>query len=199
MVFPLWPELSLLSVVVTSPHSIEVADLIRTYSDFVFRTLAGLLGRQEAADATQEVFLNCVKHLGHFEGRSSHRTWLYRIARNVAISRLRKQSHQRAAFDVLRNRYRPGTQPSEQPESSLQREELRAAVLAAIEELPLHQREVVVLRGLQGLSFNEVAELLEIPVATAHSRMARAKVRLRERLAEWTDASDRGLSPARGG
>ena len=166
--------------VVSAPQQDPVEALIDAHGRFVYRVVVGLLGEQEAEDVTQEVFLRACAHLGRFEGRSSERTWLYSIARNLSISWLRKETRRRTQTLEPVAAVASGLGP----EALAGREEERAALLAAIQRLPLYQREVVVLRGLVGLPFEEVARILKIKRPTAESRMARAKVRLRELLGE---------------
>lgn len=159
--------------------------LVRAQSDAVFRIVAGLVGRDDAEDVAQEVFVAVHQSLPRFRGRSKLSTWVYRIATNVALKRLRSR-HRRSKREQLLADHDPAGE-GDQPSAGIEADEQRAALQRALDALPEHQRAVVVLRGQEGLPYEEVARVLGIRRATAESRMARAKVRLRELLKDWVE------------
>jgi RNA polymerase sigma-70 factor, ECF subfamily len=158
----------------------------------------------EAEDLVQETFLRAWKNLDGFEGRSSVRAWLYRIATNACLD----------ALDGARRRvlpHDPGVdaepvwlQPIPGPDdASVRRETIELAFLAAIQHLPPRQRAVLILRDAAGLRAKETADLLGTSVASANSALQRARVTLRQHLPErrldWatTTPSDEELAVLR--
>jgi RNA polymerase sigma-70 factor (ECF subfamily) len=159
--------------------------IVSQHADAVYRITARHLGAGEAEDATQEVFLLVHRDLHRFRGQSALRTWIYRIATNVSLKRIRRRGR-RPFLERLGVREPAADVPA--PDAEAGREEKRAALRAALERLPEAQRAVVVLR-MQGVPFAEVARTLGIRQPTAESRMARAKAKLRDLLAEWMEVS----------
>ena len=142
---------------------------------------------QIAEDCTQEVFLRLFSHLGSYEPQAKFTTFLFRVARNLWIDRMRSgavrmkptsldASDERGA---LKDRIRSS---AETPVEILSRSETCEAVKQAIEGLPEEQRMVLVLSELQGLRYEEIAVILQIPVGTVKSRMHTAVERLKEKL-----------------
>ena len=130
-----------------------------------------------AEDITQDVFLALVKNRNGYEVRAGFRTYLYKIALNRVIAEYRK----RRPEDPLPEN--PGAAPGSDP---LAVEQVREA----LEQIDDDQREVVLLREYQGLSYDEIAAVLEIPVGTVRSRLFRAKMALRELLApSWAEGA----------
>ena len=155
--------------------------LVELHAPAVYRIVAGHLGETDAEDAAQEVFTRIFLGLKGFKGDARFATWVYRIATNVALTRGKKK-RRRLGFE---NSASPAPEPEAGepgPHESLARGEQRDAVRSAIEQLPEEFRAVVVLRGIEGLPFEEVARVLGILRPTAESRMARAKERLRTLL-----------------
>jgi RNA polymerase sigma-70 factor (ECF subfamily) len=151
------------------------------FEEMVYNLSFRLSGNyEEAADLTQEIFLRIYRHLGSFGGRSSLKTWIFRIAVNHCRDRL--------------SRWRPLTQPlGDDPgegevayaDPSRGPEELAVAadegrrVAAALAKLPPVFREAVVLRDIEGLSYEEIAEVLGVRIGTVRSRIARGRDQLR--------------------
>lgn len=154
-------------------------EIVRHHAPRVFRVVAGHLGRAEAEDATQEVFLLVSQGIRRFEGRSQLSTWIHRIATNVALKRHRRR-RRKPPPDSLDAAAVASAGPGPLVEASGR--ELEAELRRALDALPEDQRAVVVLRGVEGLSFAEVAAALGIPEPTAHSRMSRARECLRRFL-----------------
>jgi RNA polymerase sigma-70 factor (ECF subfamily) len=159
--------------------------LVRRHSESVYRIVAGHLGSGEAEDACQEVFIQVHRGLAKFEARSRLATWIFRIATHVAWKRLRRRRRRPVTLRLGQDRVLVSLLPG--PDASAATSEAQDAFHAAIAELPEDQRAVLVLRGLEGLSFEEVAQVLGIKKPTAESRMARARDRLRGLLGRWLE------------
>ncbi len=139
-----------------------------------------------AADATQEAFLSAYRNLRTFRG-ASLRPWLMQIVANACRDELRRQKRRPAVsweefgdVDEEANPYL--TDHGVTPEEAMQQEELRRFINACLLELPQDQRLVVVLVDRLGYAYDEVAEILHVPVGTVKSRLARARVKLQQLL-----------------
>jgi RNA polymerase sigma-70 factor, ECF subfamily len=156
-------------------------DLVRVQQHRVYGLALRMLGNSaEAQDVAQEVFLRAHRGLAAFRGAARLSTWLYTIASRLCLSRLagserRFASHGEEPLDRLVDA-RPG------PDEALERGELEEALHRAIAELPEERRLVVVLRDIEGLAYEEIAEILELPVGTVRSRLHRARLDLKEKL-----------------
>ena len=156
--------------------------------------------REEGADLAQEAFLKAWQGMPSFQGESSFSTWVYRLATNVCIDFLRRQKRRREVEDVasLDDEDRTWAEPadySQDPQQQLERSELRRAVERGLAALPEHQRQVLVMRELSGLSYQEIAQALEADMGTVKSRIARARLALRKILAE--DGNIPGAAPSK--
>ncbi|HFD40541.1 MAG TPA: sigma-70 family RNA polymerase sigma factor [Anaerolineae bacterium] len=176
--------------------------LVERNSANVYNVALKLLGdEQEAEDVLQETFLSAFEAIDRFEGRSQLSTWLYRIAYNASLMRLRKRK-QMTTFS-LDQPYGPDEDPalesqhlvdwSTLPDDQLLSAEARAEMDRAIAELPETLRSTFVLRDIQGLSGAETAEVLGITVQAVKNRLHRARLRLRERLSDYFAERVRGL------
>jgi RNA polymerase sigma-70 factor (ECF subfamily) len=158
-------------------HAYE--ELVNAYQGIAFRT-AYLIARNasDAEDAAQDGFVKAWRALGRFREGAPFRPWLLRIVANEASNR-RRSAGRRVSL-ALRAAQEPSGDAAPSPEAALLSSEQRAELLAAVDELPNEQRDVVALRYFLGLSEAEVAETLGIPPGTVKSRNARALERLRE-------------------
>ncbi|MEW6567472.1 MAG: RNA polymerase sigma factor [Chloroflexota bacterium] len=184
----------------TQPVSLEAlragdresfARLVDAYSTPLYRLALRLVGDpQEAEDVLQETFLNAYRGLAGFGSRSSLGTWLYRIATNQALMRLRRKEPQQVSVDE------PPIGPEGElprqlfdwcclPEEDFMTAGAQAELEAAIAALSPTLRSVFVLRDLHGLSTEETAEVLEISPAAVKTRLLRARLKLRERLSGY--------------
>jgi RNA polymerase sigma-70 factor (ECF subfamily) len=161
----------------------------------VYNVALKLLGdEQEAEDVLQETFMSAFEALDSFEARSKLSTWLYRIAYNASLMRLRKRK-QMTAFSLDRPTLdgdgleMPMRQQlvdwSAVPDDELLTAEAREEMDRAIAELPEALRSTFVLRDIQGLSGAETAEVLGITVQAVKTRLHRARMRLRDRLSDY--------------
>ena len=160
--------------------------LVTDHQRMVFQLSLHLLGdRQEALDLSQEVFLKVFRTLRQFRGQSTLRTWIYRIVVNMASNRQRwwrrrHRSQQVGLDDLPNDRIALSDVRSwTQPDKVLQQTETQHRVWQALNALPFDQRAVIVLREIDGLSYEEIATSLEVAVGTVKSRLARARDGLR--------------------
>lgn len=128
---------------------------------------------RDVEEATQDTFVQAWRHLDRFRGDAAPFTWLYRIATNEALQRRRRARVETVEFS---DEHAPELDPD------LEAGELRALLVEEIRALPIEYRTALVLRDLEGLSNDEVAQALEITVAAAKSRIHRARMTLRKRL-----------------
>ncbi len=163
--------------------------LVLSYQDALYNTALRILNDEEqAADATQEAFLSAFKALNSYRG-GSFKAWLFRTVTNACYDELRRRKRRPAvplepetdAGDEMETP-RWLADPSASPEEKLDLLELEHAIQHCLEALPLNFRTVVVLADVQGLDYAEVAQAARIPLGTIKSRLARARLRLRECL-----------------
>jgi RNA polymerase sigma-70 factor (ECF subfamily) len=146
---------------------------------------------QEAEDVLQETFLSAYKALPGFEGRSSLSTWLYRIASNASLMRLRKKRPETTSIDEPLELEEGESLPrqfvdwSSAPEDELLSGEARRMMDEAVAELPEGLRIVFILRDIEGLSTQEAGEVLELSEAAVKTRLHRARLALREKLSAY--------------
>ena len=171
----------------------EVActELVAEHQRMVFQLAIHLLGdREEALDLSQEVFLNVFRTIGRFRGQSALRTWIYRIVINQARNRQRWWRRRHRAEQVsleerIENReFLPPADALAEPDRMFGRKELASRIWQALTALPFDQRTAIVLREIDGLSYDEIAFSLGVAVGTVKSRLTRAREALRAQLRE---------------
>jgi len=163
------------------------ARLVTDHQRMVYQLGLHLLGdSQEALDLCQDVFLRVFRMLSQFRGHSSLRTWIYRIAINQASNRQRwwRRRHraQQVSLEEMPSGDLPQSSQTANPDRLLQQREVAGRVWSALEALPFEQRTVIVLREIDGLSYEEIAGSLGVAVGTVKSRLARARDQLRQTL-----------------
>ena len=168
------------------------AECIERHSPGVYRVALRLMGNEaEAEDVVQETFLSAFKAIAKFENRSSLATWLYRIAHNAALMKLRRTRPDQVSVDdeeVFGEGLPVPTQMHDWcclPERDFESSETRAELERAIKDLPEKLRVVFVMRELEGLSTEETAQVLDISIDAVKVRLHRARLQLRERLATY--------------
>jgi len=142
----------------------------------VYQLMLRMVGLQDAADVTQQVFLQVFRKIDQFEGHSKFKTWLYRLAVNEALQHLRKEH--RWKFRTLPRDPMSHHQPEEERDEH--KELLQQALLRVEPELS----SIFVLREVEGLSYREIAAAIEIPEGTVGSRLNRARRDLQQHLAD---------------
>jgi RNA polymerase sigma-70 factor (ECF subfamily) len=166
-------------------------ELVRRYEHKVYSITYRMMGNPEdAREAQQEAFLRAYRFLPKFESKSSFYTWLYRIATNVSLTKLRRRkAPPTVSLDEPLNEEGSGTLeiPDEvhTPQTEFKRRRLRDAIQKAVDELPSDYKPVVVLRDMEGLPNEEVSETLGISVPAVKSRLHRGRMMLREKLAGY--------------
>jgi RNA polymerase sigma-70 factor (ECF subfamily) len=167
------------------------AELVSEHQRMVFHLALHLLGdHDEALDLSQEVFLNVFRTIGRFRGQSALRTWIYRIVINQARNRQRWWRRRHRAEQVsLEERLEnhgelPAASDLEEPDRIFGRKELAIRIWDALSMLPFEQRTAIILREIDGLSYEEIAFSLGVAVGTVKSRLTRAREALRARLRE---------------
>ncbi len=157
----------------------------------VFHLALHLLGdHDEALDLSQEVFLNVFRTIGRFRGQSALRTWIYRIVINQARNRQRWWRRRHRAEQVSleerleNNGELPPANHLAEPDRMFGRKELATRIWDALATLPFEQRTAIVLREVDGLSYEEIAFSLGVAVGTVKSRLTRAREALRAQLRE---------------
>lgn len=162
--------------------------LVRRYQSRIISLAGGYVGDpSDAEDLAQEVFVRIFRSLGRFRGESLFRTWLYKVALNVARSHGTRRGRQQPVWgDSGADETRVFDPPDNTPdvESTLVR---RDAIDRALAELPEDLREAVVLRDVHGLEYREIADATGAPLGTVESRIFRARQRLRRVLAPLLD------------
>lgn len=175
--------------------------VIVMYQDRLYNAVLRMVGdREEARELTQEAFTRGLMKLDGFRGDASPYTWLFRIAVNLAISQLRKVQRQRVfsldrptASAANRNHEHGPDQASvlmdrmssdagEQPPARAERRERDEAVLAALGRLDAEYRAVLVMRDIEGFDYQQMADVLGLPLGTLKSRLFRARLALRDEL-----------------
>jgi RNA polymerase sigma-70 factor (ECF subfamily) len=165
--------------------------LMRRYNERVYRAARSIVrDEHEAEDVMQQVYVNAFTHLRQFSGAARFSTWLTRIAINEALARVRRQGKY-AAYDEDVSNVEPFMthHPADDPERQTLAHELRGLLERAIDSLPNGMREVFVLREVEGLSTQEVAECLEVSEDVVKTRLSRGRALLRRLLIERTGAA----------
>jgi RNA polymerase sigma-70 factor (ECF subfamily) len=168
-----------------------VQHVIAANNQRLFRAAWSILkSRPDAEEAVQAAYLSAFANIGSFEGRSALSTWLTRIVVNEALGRRRAEERRRrhlqqegvALLDDYRDALMRGSD-ADAPDVAIAREQIRKLLERAVADLPDPFRTVFVLREIEGLSSEETAEVLEVPVATVKTRLFRSRKRLQEALA----------------
>lgn len=155
------------------------AELMARHEDRVYALAWRMMGnRQDALDASQEVFLQLLRKLDRYDSRAAFTTWLYRVASNVCYDQLRRRARQ----PVLSPESEPP--PVEDPRwaEPFDAVDVRPELSRALGSLSEDFRTVVVLHDIEQLRYDDIAQILEIPVGTVKSRLSRGRHELAERL-----------------
>lgn len=161
--------------------------IVSRYQDRLFHSVARLLNHQEdARDVVQETFLSAFQNLAGFKGDAVLFTWLYRIAVNTAISWKRKQKPALGLYDPERP---GGVDPADpsvsvQPGHALETAEEERRIHAALARLSPEHRSVLVMKDMEGMKYEVMAEILQVPIGTIRSRLHRARLELRDLLVQ---------------
>lgn len=165
--------------------------LITRWQDKVFNAVFRMVGNYEdARDLTQDAFVKALGALDSFRGDSQFYTWIFRIAANAAIS-WRRRSGRVQAFDMTEDPDNPGSGITAQkalqaqggaPSAGAEQSEAAAEIQRALDKLDSEFRAALVLKDVEGLDYDEIAEILEVPLGTVKSRIHRARMEMRRLL-----------------
>jgi RNA polymerase sigma-70 factor (ECF subfamily) len=167
--------------------------LVRKYQSRIVNLVSRFVRNPtDALDVTQEAFLKAYRALPNFRGESAFYTWLYRIAVNTAKNFLAVQYRRPAEGDVgvediEQNEGDTALTEHDTPEHLLLTDEIQATVIAAIEALPEDLKTAIMLRELEGLSYEEIATAMECPIGTVRSRIFRAREAIDKELKPLLD------------
>jgi len=169
--------------------------LVERFQGRIYAHIYGMIrNREEARDLTQETFVKAYRNMGGFRREAKFTTWLYRIASNVTIDHIRK--HRRVRMSEFDERIGHQDQGDEvwdpdhlrrNPGKDLERAQLYQRIMDAMQKLGEEQRQVVLLREIEGFSYREIAETMGIPEGTVMSRLFYARKKLQALLGETDD------------
>ncbi|MHB9035296.1 MAG: sigma-70 family RNA polymerase sigma factor [Armatimonadota bacterium] len=169
--------------------------LVDAYEKPIYNLIYRLIGDcEEAADLTQETFVSAYGSYSGFRGESSAYTWLYRIAVNKCKNKFKEQDRRKKfeSFSLDEGFAEDEGQISAEvasyefsPEAALQRKELKERIVQAMSQLPPDYRIVAVLRDMQGLSYQDIADVADLSVDVVRTRLARARGMLRKKLGPY--------------
>jgi RNA polymerase sigma-70 factor (ECF subfamily) len=165
--------------------------IVETWQDMVYNTALGILqNAEDAEDTAQEVFTQVFQSIQTFKGDSKFSTWLYRITTSKALDHLRRLKRKKR-FAVIQRLFGDNNEVTVDPPDfhhpgvSLDNKENAAAVFRAVEKLPENQKIAFTLNKLEGLSYQEISEIMETSVSSVESLLHRAKTNLRKWLEDF--------------
>ena len=157
--------------------------LVTKYQDRLYNTLVHVVGSTDTAyDVVQDAFVQAYVKLETFQRASAFYTWLYRIAFNLAMTRRRRE---KPTVSVEHAREVSGHEPldhGDPPEARMEQAERAGQVQAALAALSEEHRTILVLREVDGCAYEQIAEILNLPIGTIRSRLYRARLQLRDQL-----------------
>jgi len=175
--------------------------LVERYQRKVYAVALGMLkDKEEAMDVSQEAFVKVYKYLDHFKGDSSFYTWLYRVTVNICIDVIRRRQSmkgEQVEFDETVQMDSPdahigalGSRLGTNPQKSALRRELAEKIQEALEQVPEKHRAILLLREVEGLSYEDLARTLEIPKGTVMSRLFHARTKVQKILSEYLELDE---------
>lgn len=171
-------------------------EIVRRFQDKAFRLAFGLTRNEsDAQDVVQEAFLNMYRKLDSFKGDSQFGSWMYRVVVNAALMRLRKRKRLGEVSvddengEVREDEYYAGSIPEWRMHAdvAIENQELRQKIIEAVDALAPKYQTVFVLKEIEGLKLDEIAEVLDLTVGGVKSRLHRARLQLRASLESYLD------------
>lgn len=165
--------------------------LVIKYQHKVAQIISKFVGNSsDVNDVAQEAFIKAYKAINNFRGESSFYTWLYRIVVNAAKTYLESNSKRKNHIDVDSEEFQSidsqGVLTSrESPDKIIESQELQQVILSAMNELPEELRQAIMLREVEGMSYEDMADLLQIPIGTVRSRIFRARQFIEEKMSKF--------------
>lgn len=173
-------------------------ELILKHEKIVYNLALRMMNYSEdAKDISQEVFLKAYRSLSNFDERSAFSTWLYRITHNTCIDEMRKRKGKQSFSleEELENEegsmQRQIADEGDTPEESLLRAEQRNEILQALDNLSEEHKAAIVLRDVKGLSYEEIAEILEVTLGTVKSRISRGRNQLKNEILKIREQNEK--------
>ena len=161
-------------------------ELVGRHQDRVYAAVTRFCGNgEDAADVVQRAFINAYRKISEFKGDAAFSTWIYRIAFNQAISFRRE--NKRPAVSIYSKDDDKVVEPAvdTNPTEKLEGEETQKKVQQALEQLEEGDRQIILLKDLQGHSYDEIAGIMQIPKGTVRSRLHRARLELKSKLKSY--------------
>jgi len=161
------------------------------FQGLVYNTCYSFLNhREDAEDVAQDVFVYAFKSINSFRGESSLSTWLYKLSMNKSLDFIRAKKRQKRGSGLLNSMdneemSRLNVSDTNQPHAQLEEEEKRQILHAAIDRLPDRQKRAIILSRFEGLSQEQVAEVMETSVSSVESLLVRGKKKLKELLSDY--------------
>ena len=172
--------------------------LILKHEKIVYNVALRMMNHSEdARDISQEVFLKAYRSLSNFDERSQFSTWLYRITHNTCIDEMRKRKGKQtySLEEELESEdgsmQRQIADEGDTPEESLLREEKKGEILKALDTLSEEHKAAIILRDVKGLSYEEIAEILELSLGTVKSRISRARTQLKNEILKIREQNEK--------
>jgi len=157
--------------------------LVLKYRSRVMGVAARMIGdRAEAEDLAQDVFVKVYNSLRDFHGEALFSTWLYRITANSCLNRRKRKKREQRLKEVMIDMEPVGSAGASTPHALLERRQLQAFLEKTIQALPEDQRLVLILRDIEGLSYDEIADCLSVELGTVRSRLHRARAEVQARI-----------------
>lgn len=175
--------------------------LVERYQRKIYAVALGMVkDKEEALDISQEAFVKVYKYLDHFKGDSSFYTWLYRITVNICIDALRKRQGLRGEQVELDEAVKMdtaeanigalGSRLGTNPQKSALRKELAEKIQQALETVPEKHRAILLLREVEGMSYEDLSRTLKIPKGTVMSRLFHARTKVQKILSEYLELDE---------
>ena len=184
-------------------HAFE--ELILKHEKIVYNVALRMMNHgEDAKDISQEVFLKAYRSLSNFDERSAFSTWLYRITHNTCIDEMRKRKGKQnySLEEELENEagsmQRQIADEGDTPEESLLREEQKSEILQALDNLSAEHKAAIILRDVKGLSYEEIAEILELSLGTVKSRISRGRNQLKKEILKMREQNERNVRHKKG-
>lgn len=161
--------------------------LVQKYQNRLFNGLVQIVrSHAEAEDLAQEAFVLAFTKLGSFQGNSAFYTWLYRIAYNLAITRIRRRKAN-VSLDSQREAGIDYASGGSSPSGRMEQNEQVNLVRTALDQLSEEHRTILILREMEEMDYDALSEVLDLPIGTVRSRLHRAREQLREKMTTLTD------------
>ena len=194
-----WALLFFVSLVCNGRAAFKL--LVERYQRKIFSVALGMVkDKEEALDVSQEAFVKVYKYLDHFKGDASFYTWLYRITVNICIDVIRRRGAGRGEqveFDETQmmetseaNIGALGSRLGTNPQKSALRKELAEKIQEALAQVPEKHRAILLLREIEGMSYEDLARTLEIPKGTVMSRLFHARTKVQKILSEYLELEE---------